>query len=57
MKQSEPLTKNEYPTPHNYNPEEYIKKLVLKDENYVETVTEPSGRAGKPKEELCEIVY
>ena len=51
------LSKKEYPSPLNYEPKEYIQKLVKKDEAFVETVVDLQGQAGKPIYQSCEIVF
>ena len=51
------LSKEEYPSPYNFDPEEIIKKLVVKDEAYVETVVDLKGNAGKPIYQGTEVVF
>jgi len=55
--QMKDLTKKEYPSPFNYEPKEYIKKLVIKDEAYIETVVDLKGNTGKPIYQPCEVVF
>ena len=51
------LTKEKYPSPYNYEPQEYIKQLVQKDEMFVETVVDLQGQAGKPIYQGTEVVF
>ena len=51
------LTKSEYPSPYNFEPEEIIKKLVAKDEVFIETVVNLQGQAGKPIYQGTEVVF
>lgn len=51
------LTKEKYPSPYNYEPQEYIKQLVQKDEMFVETVVGLQGQAGKPIYQPCEVEF
>jgi hypothetical protein len=51
------LTKKEYASPFNYNPKEYIKSLVIKDEAYIETVVDLQGNAGKPIYQGTEVIF
>lgn len=51
------LDKSQYKSPYHYDSQEYIKKLVQKDEVYVETVVDLCGRAGNPIYQPCEVVF
>lgn len=54
---TKPLTKQEYPSPFNFNREEIILSLAKKDELFVETVVDIQGRIGKPIYQESEIIY
>ena len=54
---TKPLSKKEYPSPYNFDPESIIRKIVLKDEAYFETVVDLQGVAGKPIYQPCEIIF
>lgn len=55
--QTKLLEKSQYPSPFNYDSEEIIKKLVQKEECYIETVVDLHETAGKPIYQPVEVVF